>query len=106
MPSPLDRATALERAGDAPAGSAAALVLLEASGWSMDRKRLMPAAARERAVAVGCLGRMTFQDLENVRGLDAVWNDCVVARLLHAEYGNVRAGELRPRPHTEAEDVS
>lgn len=95
VPSPLERARALEGGGNAPPGSAAALVLLEARGWALSRenKRLVPAEARARAIAVGCMGRMTFvgecSDALDGR-LDAVWNAYVVSRLLHAEYGHVR----------------
>jgi hypothetical protein len=73
-----------------PPGSAAALVLLEARGWSLspENKRLLPAEARERAVGVGCMGQMTFDGMQT-DGLDAVWNEYVVSRLLHIEYGHV-----------------
>ena len=89
VPSPLERAAALQRVGAAAAGSAAALVILEACGWSLSRenKQLLPAEARDRAVAVGCIGVMTSALLH---GLDAVWNAHVVPRLLHAEFGHVR----------------
>ena len=89
VPSPLDRATSLEHAGDAPPGSAAALVLLEARGWPRAHKRLLTAEARERAVAVGCIGQMNF-GIAGLDRLDVVWNEYVVSHLLHAEYGHVR----------------
>ena len=91
VPSPLDRATALELASRAPPGSAAAIVLLEARGWSPSRqnKQLLPAEAHERAHVVGCMGRMTIRGMQT-DGLDAVWNEFMVPWLLRAEFGYTR----------------
>jgi hypothetical protein len=61
-PTPLTLAQAMCAAGDAPAGSAAQLVLRAARAWSPDTHDLFPAAARERAVTLMLHGHLLVRE--------------------------------------------
>ena len=88
-PSPFDRANQLRSdrhqpvaTGPGSPGSPAALVLLEAEGWTEAKRHLMPRAARERAATlawVGCKCRLPT----------ALWKAFIIPRVLRAEFGHV-----------------
>jgi len=67
----------------AATGSAAALVILEGDGWVPANRELMPAAARQRAVALAWIGCKAILPSEP-------WNQLLIPRVLRAEFGCVR----------------
>ena len=87
-PTPLSLAQGLLAAGEANAGSAAALVLRAAEPWSPATHDLLPAAARAWAVAVLRLGKLLSRKLVGNEGsfFDA-WHDHVMPRAIDRESG-------------------
>ena len=73
-PTPLSLARELDEKGEAPAGSAAALVLLAAAPWGPSTHALWPAPARSHAAALLHLGHQLSRRFEAANGQAMV--DC------------------------------
>ena len=72
----------LQHAGQAVAGTAAALVLLHAEGWTEANAALMPLAARARAKALAMVGHKSTLPT-------GLWMALITPRVLRGEFGHV-----------------
>jgi hypothetical protein len=76
-PTPLTRAYELQQEGQAPKGSAAALLIAATGSWSPETHHLFPAPARACARAAMCVG-FCLAHRWNDMGLYHVWRDIVM----------------------------